>query len=80
MKDYYDLYYLANKFDFDGAVLTEALRKTFVNRNRQFTLEQFVQIMTGSLPDIKIHMKVSAGRSRRRLYQMVTLPDGGSEY
>ena len=33
MKDYYDIYYLANKFDFDGAVLTEALRKTFVNRS-----------------------------------------------
>ena len=29
MKDYYDIYYLANKFDFDGAVLTEAFcRKT----------------------------------------------------
>lgn len=27
MKDYYDIYYLANKFDFDGAVLTEALKK-----------------------------------------------------
>ena len=27
MKDYYDIYYLANKFDFDGATLTEALRK-----------------------------------------------------
>lgn len=46
MKDYYDLYYLANKFDFDGAVLTEALRKTFANRNHQFTVEQFKQIMT----------------------------------
>ena len=32
MKDYYDIYYLANKFDFDGAILTEALRKTFENR------------------------------------------------
>ena len=27
MKDYYDIYYLANKFDFDGATLTEALKK-----------------------------------------------------
>ena len=24
MKDYYDIYYLANKFDFDGATLAEA--------------------------------------------------------
>lgn len=46
MKDYYDLYYLANKFDFDGAILAEALKKTFANRNHPFSLEQFDQIMT----------------------------------
>ncbi len=47
MKDYYDIYYLANKFDFDGATLTEALRKTFENRDRghTFTAEQFEQVM-----------------------------------
>lgn len=45
MKDYYDIYYLANKFDFNGAVLTEALRKTFTNRERNFTMEQFEQII-----------------------------------
>ena len=46
MKDYYDIYYLANKFDFDGAVLTEALRKTFGNRAHSFTVAQFEQILT----------------------------------
>lgn len=51
MKDYYDLYYLANKFDFDGSVLTEALQKTFANRNRQFTIEQFEHIMTFGADD-----------------------------
>ena len=45
MKDYYDLYYLANKFDFDGATLTEALKKTFENRGHKFTMEQFEQVM-----------------------------------
>ncbi len=45
MKDYYDIYYLANKFDFDGATLTEALRKTFENRGHSFTVEQFEQVM-----------------------------------
>lgn len=29
MKDYYDIYYLANKFDFDGGTLTKALKKDF---------------------------------------------------
>lgn len=45
MKDYYDIYYLANKFDFDGEVLTEALKKTFENRGHAFTIEQFEQVM-----------------------------------
>ena len=46
MKDYYDIYYLANKFNFDGATLTEALRKTFENRGHtSFTIEQFEQVM-----------------------------------
>ncbi len=45
MKDYYDIYYIANKFDFDGATLTEALRKTFENRGHTFTAEQFEQVM-----------------------------------
>ena len=45
MKDYYDIYYLANKFDFDGATLAEALKKTFENRGHSFTVEQFEQVM-----------------------------------
>ncbi|HBL84872.1 MAG: nucleotidyltransferase [Clostridiales bacterium GWF2_38_85] len=45
MKDYYDIYYLANRFNFDGKVLTEALRRTFANRDHHFTMEQFEQVM-----------------------------------
>ena len=46
MKDYYDIYYLASKFDFDGVTLTEALIKTFENRGHSFTIAQFEQVMT----------------------------------
>ena len=46
MKDYYDIYYLANKFDFDVATLTKALKKTFENRGHAFTIEQFEQVMS----------------------------------
>ena len=46
MKDYYDIYYLAQRFDFDGATLTEALRKTFENRGRAFAVDQFEQVMS----------------------------------
>ena len=45
MKDYYDIYYLANKFDFDGVLLTEAMKKTFANRDHSFTVKQFEQVM-----------------------------------
>ena len=51
MKDYYDIYFLANKFDFDGKTLTEALKKTFANRNRTFTIEQFDQMLSFSADD-----------------------------
>lgn len=46
MKDYYDIYYLANKFEFDGRLLTEALKKTFKNRGPVFTLEQFEKLVS----------------------------------
>lgn len=45
MKDYYDIYYLSNKFDFDGTTLTEALKKTFGNRGHIFTAGQFEQVI-----------------------------------
>ena len=34
------------QFDFDGATLTEALKKTFENRGHSFTIEQFEQVMS----------------------------------
>lgn len=45
MKDYYDIYYLASTFDFDGTILAEALQKTFENRQHIFTTKQFDQVM-----------------------------------
>jgi len=45
MKDYYDIWYLANKFDYDGKVLAEAMKKTFDNRERAFDLSQFNQVI-----------------------------------
>lgn len=45
MKDYYDLYYIASKFDFNGSVLVEAMRKTFENRGHSFTLVQFEEML-----------------------------------
>ena len=51
MKDYYDVYYIANRFDFDGKTLTEALKKTFANRGRVYTVERFNQMTFFSSDD-----------------------------
>jgi predicted nucleotidyltransferase component of viral defense system len=45
MKDYYDILYLSRKFDFDGQILRDAIYKTFVNRSRSFTIEQFDEML-----------------------------------
>lgn len=34
MKDFYDIYYLSEMFNFDGEILTKAVRATFVHRKR----------------------------------------------
>lgn len=46
MKYYYDLYYLANKFNFDGNTLVNALNSTFKNRERNFTDNQFRKMLS----------------------------------
>ena len=51
MKDYYDLHYLANKFEFDEETLIKAMQKTFANRDHHFTVEQFNQVMTFAADD-----------------------------
>lgn len=59
MKDYYDIYYLANKFNFDGELLAEAMRKTFSNRDHSFTVNQFEQVL-GFSEDISMQKKWKA--------------------
>ena len=59
MKDYYDIFYIANKFDFDGGVLAEALKRTFSNRGHSFTLEQFERVMSFSV-DVAMQKKWKA--------------------
>ena len=48
MKDYYDVYYVANRFDFDGEVLVEAMKKTFANRDHRFQRDDFEHVINFS--------------------------------
>jgi len=56
MKDYYDIMYLSRKFDFDGNILCTAISKTFANRSRDFTIEQFDNIIALS-SDVAMNKK-----------------------
>lgn len=67
----YDIYYLANKFDFDREVFTEALKKTFANRNRNFTLRQF-ENMIDFLSDDAMQ-KNGKHLSRKLILKLMTL-------
>ena len=44
MKDYYDIFYLASKFDFEGKILAEAMQRTFTNRGHVFKPNQLEEI------------------------------------
>jgi hypothetical protein len=39
MKDFYDIWFLASKFDFDGKALSEAVNKTFMRRKTDVELD-----------------------------------------
>ena len=59
MKDYYDLFYLSNRFDFDTALLAEAMGKTFANRGHEFTMERF-DTVCGFASDAAMQLKWKA--------------------
>lgn len=44
MKDFYDIYYLAQTFDFEGKRLWEAIRETLHNRKTEYSKESFNQV------------------------------------
>lgn len=44
MKDYYDIYYLASNYDFDGEIFAKAIRETFKQRGTTCDLESLAKI------------------------------------
>lgn len=45
MKDYYDIYLISKKFDFNSILLTNTLKKTFENRKRAYTYNNLREIV-----------------------------------
>lgn len=46
MKDYFDIYYLASHYDFDGKVLKEAIQQTFEKRQTVCDIHSFERIVS----------------------------------
>jgi len=44
MKDYYDIYYLLSRYDFDGETLSKAIFETFRNRQKECTVDNLERI------------------------------------
>ncbi len=51
MKDFYDIYFLANKFNFDGRRLQEAIFETLQNRGTTYDRDIFISIVNFSEQD-----------------------------
>lgn len=51
MKDYYDIYYLANTFNFDGRKLQEAISETLQNRGTVYDKDTFNSVVSFSERD-----------------------------
>lgn len=54
MKDYYDLYFIAHTFDFDGRKLQEAIVQTLQNRGTDYDRSSFDEIISFSGNDIML--------------------------
>lgn len=54
MKDYYDLYFIAHTFDFDGRKLQEAIMQTLQNRGTDYDRNSFDEIINFSENDIML--------------------------
>ena len=58
MKDFYDIFYLAQTFDFDGQRLREAIKGTLQNRRTEFNKESFDHmIQLADNKDIQVRWK-----------------------
>jgi predicted nucleotidyltransferase component of viral defense system len=56
MKDFYDIYYLASSFDFEGEPLRLALSETLRNRKTEFDVNTFKRVLK-LLDDNAIHVR-----------------------
>lgn len=58
MKDYFDINFILQNFDFDGTILKEAINRSFENRLRNYNVERFQKVLlfhNDSSMDIKWH-------------------------
>lgn len=54
MKDFYDIWYIAQHFDFDGEILNQAVKETLYNRGTNIDEETLVRIVNLSKNEIML--------------------------
>jgi predicted nucleotidyltransferase component of viral defense system len=58
MKDFYDIFYLAQTFDFNGRKLSKALKETLQNRRTEYNKESFDRLaQLADINDIKVRWR-----------------------
>jgi len=65
MKDFFDIWWVSRQFEFDGATLAEAIKKTFANRGREIVPEPLpLTAAFGEDQDRKVQWRTFRRKSR----------------
>jgi len=65
MKDFFDIWWVSRQFEFDGATLAEAIKKTFANRGREIVPEPLpLTAAFGEDQDGKVQWRTFRRKSR----------------
>lgn len=67
IKDFFDIHYLASNFDFDGAALAEAVRRTFKRRDTPFPVGHPIALTAEFWNDASRETQLKAFARRARL-------------
>lgn len=68
MKDYFDIHFILQNFDFDGATLKTAIARTFENRLRNYDMNRFQKVL-------QFHNDQSMGTKWKAFLRKAKLPE-----
>ena len=79
MKDFFDVFYLAQTFDFDGNELYKAIKETLQNRKTEYNKDSFIRLLQlAENKDIQIrwrHFQKTINQISLSLLEVISLID-----